>query len=218
MENIHNTAVIHPTAIVDSSAIIKECVEVGPFAIIEPSTFIEQNAYIGPHCVIGKNNRIGSSVVIQGNVRTGKDCEIMQGAVVKWGCILTDRVTIENGVFLGAGVVTLGSDKDMKEKHGTYIATGAWIGGGTYIGPGLSICAGAKVGALSFVKEDIKQPGTYVGTPAELVKRKWRCKKCEVKGEIATKNSMTVTQEIIQEAHCSASKNCAFYPDNIIFD
>ncbi len=216
---IHDTAQIHPTAQVHDSVDVGEAAYIGPFALIKEGTILGVNAHVGEFCAIGRNNKIDEGAVLQGAVRTGNGCHIMMGAVIKWGCILTSKVTVENGAFLGARVVTLGSDKDRKEDHGTYIATGAYIGGSTNIGPNISICPGAVVGAMSYVNEDIKRPGTYVGTPARIVKRKWHCKTCEAEGEIATKHSITMTQDLIHEAHGSGELHgCKFNPDNIIFD
>lgn len=55
---------IHPTAIVDSTAIVAPDVEVGPYTIIGPKVKIGEGTKIGPHaviqgpCTIGKHNRI----------------------------------------------------------------------------------------------------------------------------------------------------------------
>jgi len=60
---------IHPSAVIDKTAVLEDGVEVGPFAVIGPKTKIGAGTKIGPHCVIencvmGKNNDlIGSSFI-----------------------------------------------------------------------------------------------------------------------------------------------------------
>jgi hypothetical protein len=55
---------IHPSAIIDKSAIIADDVEIGPFSIIGEKVEIQSGTWIGPHVVlsgptkIGKNNKI----------------------------------------------------------------------------------------------------------------------------------------------------------------
>jgi UDP-N-acetylglucosamine acyltransferase len=50
---------IHPTAIVDSSARIAADVEVGPYTIIGPDVKIDEGCWIGPHVIIQRNTTIG---------------------------------------------------------------------------------------------------------------------------------------------------------------
>lgn len=57
---------IHPTAIIDPSAILSENVTVGPYSII------------GPHVEIGEETWIGAHVVIQGPTKIGKQNKIFQ--------------------------------------------------------------------------------------------------------------------------------------------
>jgi UDP-N-acetylglucosamine acyltransferase len=59
---------IHPTAIVDSSARIADDVEIGPYSII------------GADVEIGSGTRIGPHVVIKGPTRIGRDNQIFQFA------------------------------------------------------------------------------------------------------------------------------------------
>jgi len=61
---------IHPTAIVDPSAVLGEGVRIGPYSII------------GPDCVVGDRTVIGPHVVLEGLVTLGVDCEVRSGAVL----------------------------------------------------------------------------------------------------------------------------------------
>lgn len=61
---------IHQTAIIDPSAVIHKNVVIGPYAVI------------GPHCEIGEGTIIGAHAVIGKDVRMGRRNHIYPGAVI----------------------------------------------------------------------------------------------------------------------------------------
>ncbi|MFT4022037.1 MAG: acyl-ACP--UDP-N-acetylglucosamine O-acyltransferase [Acinetobacter sp.] len=65
-----NNPSIHPTAIIDSSAVIASDVEIGPYCII------------GPQVTIGAATKLHSHVVVGGFTRIGKSNEIFQFASI----------------------------------------------------------------------------------------------------------------------------------------
>ncbi|AXY56893.1 acyl-ACP--UDP-N-acetylglucosamine O-acyltransferase [Acinetobacter chinensis] len=69
-----NTELIHPTAIIDSSAVIAPDVQIGPYCII------------GPNVSIGVGTRLRSHVVIGGYTRIGEHNDIFQFASVGEEC------------------------------------------------------------------------------------------------------------------------------------
>ena len=69
-----NNDLIHPTAIIDSSAVIASDVQIGPYCII------------GPQVSIGEGTKLHSHVVIGGYTRIGKNNEIFQFASVGEVC------------------------------------------------------------------------------------------------------------------------------------
>ncbi len=82
---------IHPTAAVDSSARLGECVSVGPYVVIGAGVEIGADTVIGAACVLGERVRLGP------------------------GCFLHPRVTIYPDTTVGARVilhsgVVVGSD------------------------------------------------------------------------------------------------------------
>jgi len=81
---------IHPSAVVDSSAILASGVSVGPLAVIEAGTIIGEGSVIGASCVIGRE------------VRMGKNCRIYPGAVIRERCLLGDRVILQPGAVVGS--------------------------------------------------------------------------------------------------------------------
>ena len=69
-----NNEFIHPTAIIDSSAVIAPDVHIGPYSII------------GPNVTIGAGTKIHSHVVVGGFTRIGQNNEIFQFASVGEVC------------------------------------------------------------------------------------------------------------------------------------
>ncbi len=69
-----NNDLIHPTAIIDSSAVIAADVQIGPYCIV------------GPQVTIGEGTKLHSHVVVGGYTRIGKNNEIFQFASVGEVC------------------------------------------------------------------------------------------------------------------------------------
>ncbi|MFH7804076.1 MULTISPECIES: acyl-ACP--UDP-N-acetylglucosamine O-acyltransferase [unclassified Acinetobacter] len=69
-----NNDLIHPTAIIDSSAVIAADVQIGPYCII------------GPQVTIGEGTKLHAHVVVGGYTRIGKNNEIFQFASVGEVC------------------------------------------------------------------------------------------------------------------------------------
>ncbi len=63
---------IHPTAVVDETAILADDVEVGPFVVVEPDVKIGSGTVLRSHAVVrrytemGENNVVDSFVVLGG--------------------------------------------------------------------------------------------------------------------------------------------------------
>ncbi|HCL58438.1 MAG TPA: acyl-[acyl-carrier-protein]--UDP-N-acetylglucosamine O-acyltransferase, partial [Acinetobacter sp.] len=69
-----NNPLIHPTAIIDASAVIAADVQIGPYCII------------GPNVTIGAGTKLHSHVVVGGFTRIGEHNEIFQFASVGEVC------------------------------------------------------------------------------------------------------------------------------------
>ncbi len=79
---------IHPSAVVEPSALVDDTAEIGP------------NAIIGTAAVVGARTRIGAGAVIADGVIIGSDCRI--GALVSLShAVLGDRVNLLPGVKIG---------------------------------------------------------------------------------------------------------------------
>ena len=138
----------------------------GSGVVVQPFT----NLY---GCRLGDNTRVGPFVEIQRGASVGANCKIQSHAFICEG------VTIEDGVFVGHGVVFV-NDKypaatnadgelqtpvDWKLLE-TVVERGAAIGSGALILGGVRIGAGALVGAGAVVTKDVPPGGTVAGVPA----------------------------------------------------
>lgn len=106
---------IHPTAIIDSSARIGKNVEIGPYSIVGADVEVGDNCVIGPHVVLrgptvlGKNNRIFQFASV------GEDCQDKKyhgeptRLVIGDNNIIRECVTIHRGTVQDQGLTQIGS-------------------------------------------------------------------------------------------------------------
>ena len=127
-------------------------------------------------CEIGDGTKIGSFVEIQKGARVGRNCKVSSHSFICEG------VTIEDGVFIGHGVIfindkyprataaggALQTDADW-EVVPTVVKRGCSIGSGATILCGLTIGEGALVGAGAVVINDVPAGVTVAGNPARVL-------------------------------------------------
>jgi len=127
-------------------------------------------------CHIGAGTRIGTFVEIQKNAVVGRNCKISSHTFICEG------VTIEDGVFIGHGVMftndlyprATSSDGRLQteadwEVIPTIVKQGASIGSHATILPGITIGAGALVGAGAVVTRDVPAHARVAGVPARIL-------------------------------------------------
>ncbi|RXZ02210.1 N-acetyltransferase [Fictibacillus sp. S7] len=132
------------------------------------------NAY---GCQIGDGTKVGAFVEIQKGVVIGKNCKISSHS------FLCEGVKIEDGVFIGHGVIftndvfprATNSDGTMQTETEwalvkTTVKERASIGSGSTILPGVTIGNGAIVGAGSVVTKDVPNNAIVVGNPARFIR------------------------------------------------
>lgn len=129
-------------------------------------------------CSIGDETKIGAFVEIQKGAEIGARCKISSHTFICEG------VTIEDGVFVGHGVVfindripaavtasgELKTESDWKLEK-TLVRNRAAIGSGAVILCGVTIGEGAVVGAGAVVTHDVAPGETVAGVPARLIRR-----------------------------------------------
>ncbi|MCW8905683.1 MAG: UDP-3-O-(3-hydroxymyristoyl)glucosamine N-acyltransferase [Sedimenticola sp.] len=81
---------LHPSAILDESAVVHPESWVGPNSVIGPGVEIGAGSYIGPGCVVEAGSRIGRQVRLVANV------------TICHGSLIGDRVLIHPGAVIGS--------------------------------------------------------------------------------------------------------------------
>lgn len=127
-------------------------------------------------CEIGDETKVGTFVEIQRGAKVGARCKISSHSFICEG------VTLEDGVFIGHGVMftndlfpkatnedgTLKTDADWSCIK-TLVKKGASIGSNATILCGVTIGEGALIGAGSVVTKDVPPRATVVGNPARVI-------------------------------------------------
>lgn len=127
-------------------------------------------------CEIGDETGIGCFVEIQKGAKVGARCKISSHTFICEG------VTIEDGVFVGHGVMFTNDrnpkattpagriqQRDDWQCLPTLVKKGASIGSGVTLLGGITIGENATVGAGSVVTRDVPADATVAGNPARVI-------------------------------------------------
>jgi acetyltransferase-like isoleucine patch superfamily enzyme len=152
---------------------------IAPSVVLDGDVVIHQPDLVNLYgCRIGGGSRVGAFVEIQRNAVIGRDCKISSHTFICEG------VTIEDGVFVGHGVMftndlhpravnldgSLQTDADWKVVP-TRVKRRASIGSNATIVAGITIGEGALVGAGAVVTRDVPDYAVVAGVPARVVGR-----------------------------------------------
>jgi len=145
---------IHPTAIIDPTAVLGNGVEVGPFS------------YIGPNCKVGDGTIIYAHAVLQENVILGERCEVSPGAVLGGkpqdlkfkgeetyirignGTIIRECVTVNRSS--GAGQETLIGDRCLLMAY-AHVAHNCIVGNEVILANNVQLGGHVEVGDFAFL-------------------------------------------------------------------
>lgn len=124
-------------------------------------------------CELGDNVFVGPFVEIQSSVKIGANTRIQSHTFVcefveigEW-CFIAHGVMFINDLFAEGGPAR--GRKDLWK--GTKIGNNVSIGSNATILP-VEICDNVVIGAGAVVTKNITEPGTYVGNPARLMRKK----------------------------------------------
>ena len=81
-------ASIHPSALIDASAIVAAGVSIAAFACIGPDAVIANGVSIGEHCVIGPGSTVGAFSQLSARVTLGESCSIGERCIVHSGVVI----------------------------------------------------------------------------------------------------------------------------------
>ena len=164
---------IHPSAVIDSSAVIGENVHIGAGVVIEPGANIENNAVIMAQSYVGEHVKIGSFTTVHPGVKIYSECVIGANCTLHAGVIIgadgfgfapqadnryakvpqIGNVVVEDRVEIGANTAidraTLGSTiirEGVKLDNLIQVAHNVEIGKNTVIAALTGIAGSTKIG------------------------------------------------------------------------
>jgi UDP-2-acetamido-3-amino-2,3-dideoxy-glucuronate N-acetyltransferase len=161
---ISEIAMIHPTALIETGAIVDADTRIWHHAHVRDA------ARIGYECILGKGVFVDCGVQIGNRVKIQNYACLYHGSIVEDGVFIGPHVILTND-RLPRAITPLGELKtdDDWQCEETRICMGASLGAGSVILPGITIGAWAMVGAGAVVTADVPPHGLVLGTPARLV-------------------------------------------------
>ncbi len=172
---------IHPTAIVDSKALIDDNVSIGPFSIIRSDVCIKSGTTIGPYCVIDQYVTIEENCQISQNAAIGGAPQDLKFHGEKSylrigrGSVIREFVTINRGTEAGGGYTEVGEENylmaythiahDCKTGKRVILANNSTLAGHIELGDNVTV--GGLVAIHQFVKIG---DFAYIGGKSGVVK------------------------------------------------
>lgn len=147
---LHNKeTVIHPTAVVDSSAEIGLGCTVGPYCVIEGNVRIGAGTVLKPHVVIDHNVELGSHCRVGSFATLGQWAQNRKEQGEKGKVYIGDNVALSGGVTVHRGsrdsATHIGNDTVVMQ--GAHIGHDASVGEHTTIANGSMLAGYVRVGS-----------------------------------------------------------------------
>ncbi len=194
--DIHGTAIVHPSAMIEEGAKLGAGVRVGPFSMIGADVTLHDGVEVKSHAVVTGWTEVGEDTVIfpfatvgevpQDLKYKGEKTRLIIGA----RCRIREGATLNTGTAGGGGVTRVGDDcllmtgahvgHDAQLGHRVILANQVAIAGHCVIGDdviigGLSgihqwvrVGRGAIIGALTMVTNDVIPHGLVQAPRGEL--------------------------------------------------
>lgn len=135
---------IHPTAVVDSGAVLADGVEVGPWCVVGPGVTLEQQVRLVSHVVVQQDTSIGARTVVHPFAVIGGDPQHggYKGETVRLeigeDCLVREHSTFNRGTPGGGGLTRIG--------NGCMFMTGAHVGHDAIVGDSVTFANHATLG------------------------------------------------------------------------
>lgn len=182
---VSESAIVHPSAIIEDGASVGERTTIGPNAVIRNCVSIGDDCEIGPGVCIGESGfgfhfseggppikflHLGG-VTIGNHVEIGPNSTIDRGTLSE--TVIGDYVKIDNLVHVAHNV---------RIEHHSMLAACAEVSGsvqigeGVWVGPNASIINGIKIGKKSLVgigavvSRDVQDESVVFGNPAKFIR------------------------------------------------
>jgi len=146
--------VIHPSAIIDTSASIGS-------EGIKCANYKGERVHFRHHgnVVIEENVWIGANAVVQ--------CGSIDSTVIGRNTVISSLVVVGHNVHIGENC-TLAIQAGISGS--TRIGNGCWIGIGAIVRNNVFICDDVQIGMGGVVTKDITIPGVYLGNPCKFIR------------------------------------------------
>jgi len=162
---------VHPSAIIDSTAVLGRDVSIGPCTVIAADVHVGDRCNIGPGCYLGCGVTLGADCIIEANVTLHRDSELGCRCVVHSGTVIggdgfgftwdgsrhrkipqLGRVVIEDEVEIGCnGCVDRATLGETRIRAGTKIDNLVQVAHNTDIGQHVILVSQAGVAGSSTV-------------------------------------------------------------------
>lgn len=100
-------AVVHPKAIVASTALLAEGVQLMAGAVVQPGVSLRENVIVNTNASIDHDGQIGAHVHIAPGATLSGGVTVRDGAHIGTGAVVIEGITIGAGATVGAGAVVL---------------------------------------------------------------------------------------------------------------
>jgi acetyltransferase-like isoleucine patch superfamily enzyme len=155
--------------------ILEDGVTVCCGAVVYAGSRIAERAIIGDQAQIRERSRIGPRSVVGRGSCVDFDVEVGADVLIQTSVYVTGRSRVEDGVFLGPGVITtndhaMGRHPRGEPLRGPVFRRACRVGGGVVVLPGIEIGEEAFVAAGAVVTRDVGARQVVIGAPARPVR------------------------------------------------
>lgn len=198
-------AVIHPSAVIDPTAILGEGVSVGPLAVISAGVIIGEGSVIGPQCFIGADTTIGAGAYLREQVSIGARATIGARFIAQPGVSIGgDGFSFVTPELSGVEAVraSLGDQGDTKPQEWARIHSlgSVTIGDDVEIGTNSSIDSGT-------IRDTRIGNGTKMDSLVQVGHNAVIGNHTLICGQAGVAGSANIGNFVVMGGHCAVSDN-----------